>query len=103
MPNWLAFGAAMLIVGAASQTVTTSTTSLVQLSTEPRMRGRVMALLLTVALGGQPLGAPLVGWIANSFGPRWAVAIGAAGALSPPQSAGLLCGFANPQNQRPVQ
>lgn len=78
MPNWLWFGAAMVIVGAASQTVTTSTTSLVQLSTEPRMRGRVMALLLTVALGGQPVGAPLVGWVANSFGPRWAVAVGAA-------------------------
>lgn len=78
MPNWLCFGVAMIAVGAASQTVTTSTTSLVQLSTDPRMRGRVMALLLTVALGGQPVGAPLVGWIANNFGPRWAVAVGAA-------------------------
>ena len=41
------------------------------------MRGRVTALLLTVVLGGQPVGAPLVGWVANSFGPRWAVAVGA--------------------------
>ncbi|MBN8873725.1 MAG: MFS transporter [Rhodospirillales bacterium] len=78
MPNWICFGAAMVVVGAASQTVTTSITSLVQLSTELRMRGRVMALLLTVALGGQPVGAPLVGRIADSFGPRWAVAVGAA-------------------------
>jgi MFS family permease len=78
MPNWLSSGAAIVIVGAASQTVTTSTTRLVQLSTEPRMRRRVTALLLTVALGGQPVGAPLVGWVANSFGPRWAVAVGAA-------------------------
>jgi len=42
------------------------------------MRGRVMALLLTIALGGQPIGAPLVGWIADTFGARWSVAVGAA-------------------------
>ena len=42
------------------------------------MRGRVMAILLAVALGGTPLGAPLVGWIADRFGPRWALAVGAA-------------------------
>jgi MFS family permease len=78
MPSYVLFGAALIVVGAASQTVTTSTTSLVQLSTEPRLRGRVMALLLTIALGGQPVGAPLVGWIANTFGPRYAVAVGAA-------------------------
>ncbi|GJG85920.1 MFS transporter [Gemmatimonadetes bacterium T265] len=78
MPSYHLFGLALVLVGAASQTVTTSTTSLVQLSTEPAMRGRVMALLLTVALGGQPVGAPLVGWIANTFGPRWALGVGAA-------------------------
>ncbi len=71
------FGLALVVVGAASQTVTTSTISLVQLSTEPAMRGRVTALLLTVALGGLPLGAPLVGWVASTFGPRWAVGAGA--------------------------
>ncbi len=70
-------GLALVVVGAASQTVTTSTISLVQLSTEPAMRGRVTALLLTVALGGLPLGAPLVGWVASTFGPRWAVGAGA--------------------------
>src|SRR5690606_21260812 len=78
MPNYLLFGAAMVIVGAASQTVTTSTSSLVQLSTEPQMRGRVMALLLTIALGGQPIGALFVGWVADTFSPRWAVGVGAA-------------------------
>lgn len=78
MPNYLLFGVALIIVGAASQTVTTSTASLVQISTEPKMRGRVMALLLTIALGGQPIGALFVGWVADTFGPRWAVGVGAA-------------------------
>jgi MFS family permease len=42
------------------------------------MRGRVMALRIGVALGGTPIGAPIVGWVANQFGPRWALGIGAA-------------------------
>ncbi len=49
-----------------------------QLSTEPAMRGRVMALRVGVALGGTPIGAPIVGWVADHFGPRWALGVGAA-------------------------
>jgi len=48
-----------------------------QLSTEPEMRGRVMALRVGIALGGTPIGAPIIGWVANHFGPRWALSIGA--------------------------
>jgi MFS family permease len=53
-----------------------------QLSTEPAMRGRVMAIRLAVALGGTPIGAPIVGWIADRFGPRWALGVGAASGLA---------------------
>jgi MFS family permease len=42
------------------------------------MRGRVMAIRLAIALGGTPIGAPFVGWIADRFGPRWALGVGAA-------------------------
>jgi MFS family permease len=42
------------------------------------MRGRVMAILLAIAVGGTPIGAPIVGWVSDSFGPRWALGIGAA-------------------------
>jgi MFS family permease len=78
MPNYWWFGLALTLVGVAAQTFTTSTTSLLQLSTEPAMRGRVMAIMLAIALGGTPVGAPIVGWIADRFGPRWAVGVGAA-------------------------
>jgi MFS family permease len=78
MPDFRLFGCALFVVGLAAQTFTTSTNSLVQLSTEPAMRGRVMAILLAIALGGTPLGAPVVGWVADTFGPRWALAVGAA-------------------------
>ena len=41
------------------------------------MRGRVMAIYLAIAMGGTPLGAPIVGWVADAFGPRWALAVAA--------------------------
>jgi MFS family permease len=53
----------------------------VQTSTEPAMRGRVIAILLAIALGGTPVGAPIVGWVADRFGPRWAMGVGAAAGL----------------------
>ena len=81
MPNYLAFGAVLFVIGLAAQTFTTSTNSIVQTSTEPGMRGRVIAILLAIALGGTPIGAPIVGWIADTFGPRWALGSGAAAGL----------------------
>jgi MFS family permease len=42
------------------------------------MRGRVMALRIGVAMGGTPIGAPIVGWVADHMGPRWALGVGAA-------------------------
>lgn len=76
-PGYWWFAVALTIVGAAAMTFTNGTNSLMQLSTEPSMRGRVMALRLGIALGGMAVGAPIQGWIANHFGPRWALGLGA--------------------------
>ena len=76
-PGYWLFGAALVLTGIAAITFMNSTNSLVQLSTEPAMRGRVMALRLAVALGGTPIGAPVAGWVANHLGPRWALGVGA--------------------------
>jgi MFS family permease len=78
MPNYWLFGLALIVIGIAAQTFTTTVISLVQLTTEPVMRGRVMAILLAIAMGGTPLGAPIVGLVADKFGPRWALGVGAA-------------------------
>jgi MFS family permease len=77
-PGYWWFAAALVIIGAALLTFGNGTNSTMQLSTEPAMRGRVMALRVAIALGGTPIGAPIVGWVANHFGPRWALGIGAA-------------------------
>jgi MFS family permease len=77
-PTYWLFAGALSLIGVASLTFTNSTNSLMQLSTEPAMRGRVMALRVAIALGTTPIGAPIVGWVANHFGPRWALGVGAA-------------------------
>ena len=77
-PSYWLFGAALVVIGVAALTFTNTTNSLMQLSTEPAMRGRVMALRVSIALGGTPIGAPIVGWVADTFGPRWALGVGAA-------------------------
>lgn len=77
-PGYWLFAGALIIIGVAALTFTNATNSLMQLSTEPAMRGRVMALRLGIALGGAPIGAPIVGGVADHFGPRWALGLGAA-------------------------
>ncbi|MDM0044464.1 MFS transporter [Variovorax dokdonensis] len=82
MPNVIGFGLALIVTGVAAQTLTTSTNSLVQLSTEPALRGRVIAILLATLLGSTPIGAPIVGWVADTFGPRWAMGVAAASGIA---------------------
>jgi MFS family permease len=81
-PDYWLFAFAMLLVGVAAVTFTNSSNSLVQLSTERAMRGRVMAIRLAIIMGGTPLGAPIAGWVADRFGPRWALAVGAASGVA---------------------
>jgi MFS family permease len=76
-PGYWFFAAALVLTGVAALTVTNTSQSLMQLTTEPAMRGRVMALRVGIALGGTPIGAPIVGWVAGHWGPRWALGIGA--------------------------
>ena len=70
MPNDWSFGLALVALGAMSQTLTTSTNSLVQLRTEPAMRGRVMAIYMAIFMGCTPLGAPWIGWVAATYSVR---------------------------------
>jgi MFS family permease len=70
MPTYLAFGLMLIPIGAALMTFTTTANSTVQLSVTPQMRGRVMGLYMLVFLGGNPIGGPLTGWLADAFGGR---------------------------------
>lgn len=76
-PSYAWFGASLVVIGVSAQTFTTTANGTLQLGTEPFMRGRVMAIFLAIALGGTPLGAPMVGYVADHFGPRFALGVGA--------------------------
>jgi MFS family permease len=78
MPSYRWFAFALFFVGLATQTFTTTANSAAQLWADPSLRGRVMALVLAASAGGTPIGAPLVGWVADLFGARWSLAAGAA-------------------------
>ncbi len=81
-PTYWFFAGTLVVIGIAALTFMNTSNSLMQISTEPAMRGRVMALRLGIAVGGTPIGAPVVGWVANNFGPRWALGIGAASGIA---------------------
>ncbi|WP_448631351.1 MFS transporter [Cellulomonas soli] len=81
MPTYPSFAVACIPVGLASLTMMTAANSTIQLSTDPAMRGRVMALYMIVFLGATPVGSPVVGWVGETFGPRWAIGIGSISAL----------------------
>ena len=76
MPSYWTFFAALIPFGFFTLTFSTSANTTVQLTAADNMRGRVMALYLLVLMGGTPIGAPLIGWIAQAFGPRWSLIVG---------------------------
>ncbi|WP_081683799.1 MFS transporter [Granulicoccus phenolivorans] len=78
-PSYWFYLVVLVLVGLCSLTVMTSANVTVQLSTEPQMRGRVMALYMAVFMGGTPLGAPIVGAIGDLFGARATLLVGALG------------------------
>lgn len=82
MPTFATTALILVPVGLAMLTFTTAANSSVQLGVAPGMRGRVMALYLMCFLGGTPVGAPIVGWVASSFGPRWGMIGGGAVCLA---------------------
>ena len=63
-----------------------SANATVQLSVAPAMRGRVMALYMMIFMGGTPIGAPIVGWVGETFGARWTLIGGGGDRSSAPCS-----------------
>ncbi len=81
MPTYELYALMTIPVGLTSLTMMTAANATVQMSTDPHYRGRVMSLYMMVFLGTTPIGAPIVGWIGETFNARWAVGIGAIAAM----------------------
>jgi MFS family permease len=72
---------AMAFVGYGSITFNSLAKTALQLAAKPEMRGRVMALWALAWLGSTPIGGPIVGWIGQEAGPRWALIVGGVATL----------------------
>lgn len=71
----------IVLVGVASVVFSASVNSHLQITVKPEMRGRVMALYSIVFIGSTPIGAPIVGWLAQTLDPRAGLALGGLAAL----------------------
>jgi MFS family permease len=83
---------ALVPLGAATVTFSSSVNSSLQLAAVPEMRGRVMALYAMVFIGSTPIGAPIAGWLSEVAGPRVGMLLGAVVALAAAATAAV--GFA---------
>nr|WP_241683433.1 MFS transporter [Actinomadura sp. J1-007] len=90
MPVYWAFLVLLVPTGIALMTFTTAANATMQLGVAPEMRGRVMGLYMFVFLGTNPVGAPLVGWMAEQFGPRLSIVVGGLVAVLVTLAVGLL-------------
>ncbi|KQX10645.1 MFS transporter [Streptomyces sp. Root431] len=72
---WL-FALLLVPIGMIGLTVNITANSAVQMATDPAMRGRVMSLYMMVFAGGTPIGAPLLGWVTDTYGARVGFATG---------------------------
>ena len=88
--------ALLAVVGATSVTFLTRGNSTVQLAAAPEFRGRVTSLWSTAFVGTTPMGAVVVGVIADDAGPRWSRALGAAAC-----AAAVLLGLQSLHRTRP--
>jgi MFS family permease len=76
-PTLLTASICIVFMGAASIGFIATANATLQLGADPSMRGRVMALYAMAFLGTTPIGAPLVGAIAQWANPRVALLTGA--------------------------
>ena len=75
--NFLMFTLTLIPMGLFAMSTMTTANASVQLTADPAMRGRVMALYMAVFMGGTPIGAPLIGWVGEIYGARATIMIGA--------------------------
>ncbi|MFF8832390.1 MFS transporter [Streptomyces sp. NPDC015131] len=89
-PSFWLFALLLVPIGMFGLTVNVTANSSVQLATDPVMRGRVMSLYMMVFVGGTPVGAPLLGWVTDTYGARAGFATGGAVSLAAAVVIGLV-------------
>jgi MFS family permease len=80
-PTLIAAFPIAVLVGLTSVAFITASTAIVQMRSDPAMRGRVLALQGMVLIGSTPIGGPLLGYICDAFGARAGIVVGALAAV----------------------
>ncbi|MDO4665920.1 MAG: MFS transporter [Actinomycetaceae bacterium] len=80
-PGYWSFALILVPTGVFVLTILTGANAALQMYTEPSKRGRVLAIYQMLNLGATPIGAPLIGWVAETVSPRWSLGVGAIGSL----------------------
>jgi MFS family permease len=75
LPNYISYVVWLPICGVTALTTLVSANSIVQTSTDPAIRGRVMGLYLLIFMGGTPFGSPLIGATTDLIGIRPTIAL----------------------------
>ncbi|MDD7835018.1 MULTISPECIES: MFS transporter [Paenarthrobacter] len=75
MPSMVLFSATMVLSGFWCLMFLTAANQMVQTSSNMSIRGRVMSLYLVVLIGGQAIGGPMMGWLAEHLGPHLAILV----------------------------
>ncbi|WP_460800844.1 MFS transporter [Microbacterium sp. GXF6406] len=76
MPSYATYATLLVFVGFTTVTTLTTANGYVQTTTDPALRGRVLALYMAVVMGSTPIGAPIAGWITDAASPRVAILVG---------------------------
>ncbi|KQP66302.1 MFS transporter [Nocardioides sp. Leaf285] len=76
LPSYLVFACFVPLIGFCTLTLLNSANATLQLESDPALRGRVMALYMTIVMGGTPLGSPFIGWVGEHLGARWTLVVG---------------------------
>lgn len=81
-PNLALALISMAFIGFASTNYTSRSNVMLQLNSEPQMRGRVLALWNVAFIGSTPIGGPIIGYISERLNPRWGFAVGGISVLA---------------------
>ncbi|MGM7776876.1 MFS transporter [Arthrobacter sp. KNU-44] len=74
-PSMVWLSAAMVLSGFWCLMFLTAANQLVQVSANMSIRGRVMSLYIMVLIGGQAIGGPMLGWLAEHLNPHAALLV----------------------------
>jgi len=74
-PTYTWYSLWLPICGLSALITLITANSLIQVNSDPSIRGRVSGIYLLIFMGGTPFGSPLIGWLVDVIGVRQTIAL----------------------------